>query len=119
MATVRKYRGRRVADFRDQNGRRRIEAPKGPFETSEFEKRAANELLQQRLAEVTAHTFTPGRQRLTFQELAGLWLENKVNVGKSTIDDYNTMLDCYLLPYFANRRIEAIHAWMLSAFAPR
>ena len=33
MAIVRKYRDRWVADFRDQNGRRRIEAPKGPFET--------------------------------------------------------------------------------------
>jgi hypothetical protein len=34
MATVRKNRGHWVADFRDQNGRRRIEAPKGPFETT-------------------------------------------------------------------------------------
>ena len=41
MATVRKYRERWVADFRDQHNRRRIEAPKGPFENKAVEKRAA------------------------------------------------------------------------------
>ena len=41
MATVRKYRDRWVADFRDQHGRRRIETPEGPFETMALEKRAA------------------------------------------------------------------------------
>jgi len=34
MAIVRKYRGRYVADFRDQNGRRRIEVPEGSFKTN-------------------------------------------------------------------------------------
>ncbi len=116
MATVRKYRGRWVADFRDQHGRRRIEAPKGAFETMAVERRAAHALLQRRLAEVQAHTFTPGRQRLTFAELAKRWIESKVKIGQSTLDDYNTMLECYLLPYFGRRKIESISRMDIEQF---
>jgi integrase len=108
MATVRIHRDRYVADFRDQFNRRRIETPKGPFETKALEKRAAQELLQQRLAEVRAHTFTASRERLTFRGLADRWLESKVRIRATTLSDYRIMLDCYLLPYFGDRKIEGI-----------
>jgi integrase len=108
MATVRKYRDRWVADFRDQNGRRRIEAPRGAFETMALEKRAAKELLDRRLGEVKAHSYTPDRQRLTFADLAKQWLASKVKIRHATLSDYRTMLDCYLVPYFGPRKIETI-----------
>src|SRR5688572_3797130 len=100
MATVRQHRGEWVADFRDQFSRRRIERPKGPFESKALEKRAAQELLQQRLAEIRANTFTPSRERLTFRALADRWIESKVRIRATTLSDYRIMLDCYLLPYF-------------------
>jgi integrase len=108
MAVVRKSRGRYVADFRDQNRRRRIETPKGVFETLAIEKRAANELLQERLSEVDSRTYTPVRGRLTFAQVAKKWLESKVRLRDSTRADYQTMLDCYLLPYFGPRKYESV-----------
>ena len=108
MATVRLHRNRWVADFRDQYKRRRIEAPRGPFETKALEKRAAQELLQKRIAEVTGYSFTPSRERLTFDELAAQWLESKVRIRETTASDYRIMLDCYLIPYFTGRKIESI-----------
>jgi integrase len=108
MAKVRQYRGRWVADFRDQHGRRRIECPKGPFENRALEKRAAKELLDQRLTETLAHTFTPARARLTFDKLADKWLASKVRIRATTQSDYAIMLDCYLRPYFARKKVEAI-----------
>ena len=108
MATIRKYRGRWVADFRDQHDRRRIEAPKGPFETLALEKRAAGELLQARLAEVKSHRYTPNRERQTFATLCELFLGSKVQARKTTLDGYRELIDCYLRPYFADRKVEAI-----------
>src|SRR5437016_3675865 len=95
MATVRQYRGRYCADFRDQNGRRRIEVPEGHFETRAAEKRAAGELLELRLGEVKQHTFTPDRQRLAFAALCDLFLASKVKARKTTLDGYRELIDCY------------------------
>lgn len=116
MATVRKYRDRWVADFRDQDGRRRIEVPEGTFETMALEKRAASELLQRRLAEVKAHTFTPDRQRLDFSALCDLFLQSKVKARKTTLDGYRELIDCYLRPYFGSRKIEALTRFDVEAF---
>jgi integrase len=108
MAVVRKSRGRYVADFRDQNGRRHIEAPKGEFETLALEKRAAQALLQQRLNEVDSRAYVPVRHRLSFAQVAKKWLASKVRLRASTRSDYETMLDCYLIPYFGHRKYESI-----------
>jgi len=116
MATVRQYRGRWVADFRDQHGRRRIEVPEGSFESRTLEKRAAKELLDRRLTEVQTHTFTPDRQRVTFEKLAELWIASKVKARKTTIDDYGIMLECYLLPYFGPRKAETVTRLDVEAF---
>ncbi len=116
MALVRRNRGRWVADFRDQHQRRRIEAPQGPFDSAAFEKRAAEELLQQRLAQVRGQTYLPDHLRPSFRELAQQWLASKVRVGHSTREDYETMLECYLLPYFGPRKMEAITRYDIERF---
>jgi hypothetical protein len=116
MATVRQYRGRYVADFRDQNGRRRIEVPEGLFETKAEQKRAAKELLDLRLGEVRLHTFTPDRQRLDFAAPCDLFLASKVKARKTTTDGYGELIDCYLVPYFGTRRIEAMTRFEVERF---
>jgi len=108
MATVRKYRGRYVADFRDQHNRRRIEVPEGHFETKAAEKRAAEDLLAKRQGEVRGNTFTPDRQRVTFEKLSEMWLASKVKIADSSRDDYKITLRCYLLPYFGDWRATEI-----------
>jgi hypothetical protein len=109
VATVRQYRGRYVADFRDQHGRRRIEVPEGPFETRAEEKRAAKELLDLRLREVKGQTFTPDRQRLGFAGLCDLFLASKVQARKTTLDGYRELITCYLVPYFGvSRKAETL-----------
>jgi integrase len=117
MAIVRKYRGRYVADFRDQNGRRRIEVPEGPFETRAAEKRAAGELLTLRLGEVKEHTFTPDRQRLEFAALCELFLASKVAARKTTLDGYRELINCYLVPYFGGaRKVETLRRFEVEQF---
>src|SRR5277367_3398675 len=108
MATVRQYRGSYVADFRDQDGRRRIEVPEGVFETKAEQKRAAKEMLDRRLGEVRQHTYTPERQRLTFAALCNLFLASKVQARKTTLDGYRELINCYLSPYFGERKVETL-----------
>jgi integrase len=117
MATTRQYRGRYVADFRDQHGRRRIEVPEGPFETRAEEKRAAKELLDLRLAEVKGHGYTPDRQRLEFGSLCELFLASKVQARKTTLDGYRELIGCYLVPYFgAARKAETLRRFDVEQF---
>jgi integrase len=117
MATVRQYRGRYVADFRDQHGRRRIEVPPGTFATKAEEKRAAKELLDLRLGEVKHNTFTPDRERLDFARLCGLFLDSKVRARATTLDGYRELIDCYLVPAFgAGRKVEALTRFDVEQF---
>lgn len=116
MAVVRKYRERWVADFRDQHGRRRIEVPAGEFESKALERRAAQELLTRRLAEVRSETFTPDRARISFGDLCARFLESKVKARQTTLDDYRIMIGCYLHPYFATRRVESITRFDIERF---
>jgi integrase len=116
MATVRQYRSRYVADFRDQNGRRRIEVPEGTFDTKAEQKRAAKELLDRRLLEVRQHTYTPDRQRLDFAALCDLFLASKVKARKTTIDGYRELINCYLAPYFGSRKVETLTRFQVEQF---
>lgn len=116
MATVRKYRGRWVADFRDQHGRRRIERPVGDFGTATLERRAAEELLARRKGEIQSHTFTPSRERMTVAELAERWMQSKVRARATTLSDYRIMLDSYVLPYFGSRKVETLHRLDIESF---
>ncbi len=116
MATVRQYRDRWVADFRDQHGRRRIEAPRGPFENRALEKRAAHELLAKRAAEVKANTFAAVSERLTFGAVADRYLASRTKARQVTVDEYRDLIDAYLRPYFGARKVEAITAHSIEQF---
>lgn len=110
MATVRKYRGRWVADYRDQHSKRRIEAPKGVFENSTQEKIAAQNLLTKRLTEVSRGVHEPQRMRQTFSEVCDRYLESKVNIRASTLRSYTGLINCYLRPFFGTWKIQTISA---------
>ena len=116
MATVRVYRGRYVADFRDQNGRRRVEAPKGPFESRALEKRAAQDLLAKRLAEVRAGIFSAISERLTFGVVCDRYLESRTRARALTIDEYRFGIETYLRPYFGTQRVEALTPYAVERF---
>jgi len=116
MAAVRKYRDRWVADFRDQYGRRRIEAPKGPHENKALEKRAAQELLTARLAEIERGTFVQVRAKLTFADVANRFLAGKLRAREQTRAEYRQQIDAYLVPYFAGRKIDSITPYDIERF---
>ena len=116
MATVRQYRGRYVADFRDQHGRRRIEAPNGPFENRALEKRAAQELLSQRTTEVKHGTFVQVSEKLTFAEVCNRFLKSRTEAHAFTIAEYRQLVDDYLIPYFGHRRAETVGMYHVEMF---
>jgi hypothetical protein len=102
VATVRQYRGRYLADFRDQHGRRRIEVPEGLFKTK---------------AEEKLHSFTPDRQRLDSGGLCRLFLASKVKARKTTLDGYRELIDCYLVPYIGSgRKVETLTRFEVEQF---
>lgn len=110
MATVRKNRGRWVADYRDQHGKRRIEKPPGSFDNLAQERIAAQELLTKRLAEVARGDCVAARARLTFGEVCDRYLDSKVNIRASTMRSYAGLIACYLRPYFGSWKIHTITA---------
>lgn len=110
MATVRKNRGRWVADYRDQHGKRRIEKPAGSFDNLPQERIAAQELLTKRMAEVARGDCVAARARLTFGDVCDRYLESKVNIRASTMRSYSGLIACYLRPYFVTWKIHTITA---------
>jgi Phage integrase, N-terminal SAM-like domain len=116
MATIRLHRGKWIADFRDQTGHRRLEAPKGPFSSKALEKRAAQELLAQRLEEVRQKTYRSFGEKPAFSRLADLFLGSKVRARKTTIDGYRELIDCYLRPYFGSRKVDEITSFEIEQF---
>jgi len=108
MATVRINRGRWVADYRDQHGRRRIETPKGPFENRTQEKSAAHALLARRVLEVARGDYQPHGARLTFSQVCTRYLESKVNIRSSTRRGYESLITLYLDPYFGSWKVHEI-----------
>lgn len=61
-----------------------------------------------RISEIDTRTYVPVRKRLTFAQVSKKWLDSKVRLRASTRSDYQTMLDCYLIPYFGPRKYESI-----------
>lgn len=116
MATVKKYRGRWVADYRDQHGKRRVEKPQGSFENLAQERIAAQELLTKRLAEVSRGDCVASRARLTFDEVCERYLESKVNIRASTMRSYSGLIACYLGPYFGSWKVHTITASDIERF---
>jgi len=108
MATVRKLRGRWVADYRDQHGKRHVERPTGPFDNATQQKLAAQSLLTKRLGEIARGQHNPADRRLTFADVCDRYLESKVNVRPSTLRDYRGLIEIYLRPYFRKWVIQCV-----------
>jgi len=110
MATVRKHRGKWVADYVDQFGKRHRERPEGPFENMSLQRRAAQALLKRRLDEVDRGSFGPQSQNLIFSKVADQYLVSKVNIRQSTRRSYGSLIELYLKPYFGSWKIHQISA---------
>lgn len=108
MATVRKYRNRWVADYRDQHGSRRIEAPTGQFENAAQERMAAQALLTKRLTEASRGQHQPASARPIFSDVCDRYLESKVRLRPSTLRSYRGLIEMYLRPYFGKWKIATI-----------
>lgn len=109
MATVRNYRGRWVADYRDALKRRHIESPRGPFESKALEKRAAQELLAKRQAEISANTYIAPNMEMRFADLCTQFLASKRAVRRvTTLFDYEQVIRAYLVPMFGHMRLREI-----------
>jgi len=114
MATVKLFRGHWVADYRDATRRRRIERPEGRFENESEEKRAAQALLAERLAEHAQGIVHVGRG--TFEDAATRWLKSKVRIRASTRRSYEQLTTCYLVPYFGKRKLRLIQVTDIERF---
>jgi hypothetical protein len=81
------------------------------------EKRAAQELLNQRLGEVRQNVFAADRQRMQFGRLCKLFLLSKVKIRQTTRDGYQELIDCYLIPCFgAERKVETLTRFEVEQF---
>lgn len=113
---VRKYRNRWVADYRDQHRKRRVEAPRGPFENAAQERIAAQALLTKRLAEVAQGRHQPISARPTFSVVCNRFLESKVNIRPTTKRSYSTLIEMYLKPYFGTQKVQTISPEAIERF---
>ena len=85
MATVRRVRGAWCADYRDQLGRRRIEASR------DGTKRGAESLLADRLKQVERGEHVSQREQLSVADLCRQFLEAKTGkVRDSTLIGYQS-----------------------------
>jgi hypothetical protein len=110
MACVRLHHARWVADYVDTFGRRHRERPEGFFESKAQEKRAAQTLLSRRLQEIQRKAYTPPSERLTFGEVAEVYLDSKVSIRSTTRRSYASLIALYLKPYFGERKVHQISA---------
>ena len=82
MACIRKRRGKWVLDYRDQQGRRH-------WETAEGNRKAADELLAQRIREVGRGTYQAPHELVDFDALAAAYLQHaKGATRETTFKDY-------------------------------
>jgi integrase len=110
VATIRKHRGNWVADFRDEFGKRHRERPEGEFENMALQRRAAASLLKKRLDEVERGSYTQQSERLTFAQVADLFLASKVAIRSTTRRSYEGLIELYLKPYFGDWKLHQISA---------
>jgi len=106
MACVRKWRGKWVVDWRDEGGKRYIEA------------RADKDDAEQRLAEIIKGGKKPVNNKQTFQEYAKWWLENcaRGNIKDSTFDEYKAVLNNHVYPAFGSRPLAKVTRMMIREF---
>lgn len=93
MACVRRWRDRWVVDWRDENGKRHIEAVDGKRDDAE-----------RRLAEIVDRGKKPVNKNLKFREYGEWWLENceRGTVKESTFEEFKAVLLNHLNPRFGS-----------------
>ncbi len=103
MACVTKRRGKWVIDYRDQLGRRHVEAVRG-------NRKQAEQFLTKRLHEIGRGEYQAPKEEKTFAELAEAYTRAHIdtNVRESTAKDYRTNLRLHLEPRFGRVKIRAI-----------
>lgn len=100
----------------DQFKRRfRIFVP-GKFRNKAEARRAANQFCAKLEKEIEQGSYDPSTRKLTFSELANLYLESKINIRVSTRKSYSGLIELYLKPYFGTRRIQQISAADIERF---
>jgi integrase len=103
MATVRKVRGAWCADYRDQHGRRRIEA------SQDGTKRGAELLLAGRIGQVERGEHVSKREQLSVEGLCTRYLEAKNGkVRENTLVGYRELIDNYIVPRFGHLKLQAL-----------
>jgi hypothetical protein len=97
MATIRRYQGKLVVDWRDDLGERHREVV------------ADREAGKKRLAQIL-RTDEKATTKKTFKQYAEWWLENvaKVNVADSTYQEYEAVLRNHVYPVFGDKRFSKI-----------
>jgi len=109
MAKVSKRRGKWVADFRDQQGRRRWITC-----TTRKEAEAA---LSKALTHVREGEYQSKRDAVKFEALAQSFLENaKTSVRCSTATDYESTINSHLIPNFKGIRVRDISLRIIEQF---
>ncbi len=106
MACVRKWRKKWVVDWRDDGGKRYIEA------------RTDKDDAEHRLAEIIRGGKKPVNNKQTFKEYAEWWLENcaKGNIKDSTLAEYEAVLKNHVYPVFGSRPLTKITRRMVREF---
>ena len=112
MACVRKYRGHWVVDYRDANGRRRIE--------SVASKDEGLEKVAQIIKGLRQGTYDPSRAKALFKDYAAMWLQSRRGeITQSTYDSYEYTLRVHLVPAFGEYEIGKITRAQVRLFAGR
>ncbi|MGO9634457.1 MAG: tyrosine-type recombinase/integrase [Steroidobacteraceae bacterium] len=117
MATVRKHHNNWVAEYRDPRTRKlKRERPKGAFPNKALEKRAAEELLARRRAEISTGSFDPDSATRTFDVLCTEYFKQKVWPRATSEKNMRGPVDCYLRPYFGWMPLQSIKRDKIDAF---
>jgi integrase len=87
--------------YRDSDGRQRRETV-GPRQ------REAEDRLSQRKADMSRGVRVAPRRNLTVQAAAEAWIASTGHLRPTTVAAYRAALDCYLLPAFGRRRLDAV-----------
>jgi len=113
MACITTKRGRKVIDFYDQHGKRRLKTlPKGTT------MKEARRQLREIEAEVDRGTYLPKAGIPAFEKVADDWLEYKgANVRPSTLEQYKGHVENHLKPFFGKGKINRINFSSVEKFA--
>jgi integrase len=112
VACVRKRRGKWVIDYYDDTGKRR-------WETIGTNKKAAEEILAERMVELRKGTYTFGLSKTTIKEYSDKWHEiyAKLNSLKtSTAKSYKQCLDNHIVPALGHLPLRSVRRDQIKQF---